>query len=180
MAALANLPLEDSTSKCEFNGYLIAGLVALAACLVALVLRHYLRSRYPCITVSSLNNIEQSLDDLYRSRAPIIQQLPSYATELDSISARRVILKNRASRIRSRSLELDRMSSPIWKIYLGVHPRVIPNIVDWHNDVEDLERDIRSVIESITQYRFEAQLVKHFFFLSRLFTYHLETSADQT
>uniref|UniRef100_A0A0W0G2E7 Uncharacterized protein n=1 Tax=Moniliophthora roreri TaxID=221103 RepID=A0A0W0G2E7_MONRR len=142
------------------GGYLTYGLASLTLSFIVIAVRQYIRSRYPCITVQELTDKEQNLDALYLRGAPMIEQLPSYATELENISGRTVILKNRASRMRCRALQLVRTSSPIWKIYFGVHSRMASSIVAWYNDVEDLERDIMAVIESIAQHRFESQLAR--------------------
>ncbi|ESK82872.1 hypothetical protein Moror_1396 [Moniliophthora roreri MCA 2997] len=52
---------------------------------------------------------------------------------------------------------MDKMSQSLWKIYFGVHPSLVPDIIAWYMDAEDLERDIQLLIESDTQRQSEVE-----------------------
>ncbi|ESK88496.1 hypothetical protein Moror_1294 [Moniliophthora roreri MCA 2997] len=109
--------------------------------------------------MSDLNKKENTLDKVY-SRAPKVEELPSCRSMLGDVLLRRIELKNRASKIRTRSLDLDAISRPIWKVYLDFHPTLVSDILAWNADVEILIRNILVIVESVLQDGFETQLTR--------------------
>ncbi|EEB92351.1 hypothetical protein MPER_09155 [Moniliophthora perniciosa FA553] len=148
------LDADHHTLYCVIAG--VAGVMALATAM----LWPYFRHRYPCLTISDLSQKEKILDEAYE-RLPRVEDLPfyGYGSELESMTRRRIPLKKRASKIRVKSLELDTMSlSSVCKVFLGVHPEIVGDIVTWNQNVEILVRDILFIIESAAQDRYGAQL----------------------
>ncbi|ESK82873.1 hypothetical protein Moror_1392 [Moniliophthora roreri MCA 2997] len=139
----------------DTNNYLVYSLSVLSLFLAA-ALWLYIRSLYPCLTTSELNMKENKLDQVY-NKARSNVSLAHFGDELQEKARRLTALKNRASRIRSRDLNMDKTSQSLWKIYLGLHPSLVSDTVAWYKDAEDLEQDIRLLMESDTQYRSEVE-----------------------
>ncbi|KAI3606393.1 hypothetical protein WG66_009628 [Moniliophthora roreri] len=119
----------------------------------------YLRCRYPCLTLQEMNKKEEGLDNAY-TRTLKAEDLLLYGSKLEDIARRRFkyVLKKRASQIRMKSLQLDVTSSSIWRIYLGFHPKLVSDIVNWNKDTETLERDILHIIEFVAQRRLDSNV----------------------
>ncbi|ESK88493.1 hypothetical protein Moror_1291 [Moniliophthora roreri MCA 2997] len=144
-----NPPPDDTGS------YLVYGISALSL-LFAAALWPYIRSHYPCFTTSELTAKQKKINQVY-DMALVTVSLVHFGDKLQEKAIRLTALKNRASRIRSRDLQMDKTSKSLWKIYLGFHPSIVLDIVAWYKDAEDLERDIQLLIESDTQRQSEAE-----------------------
>ncbi|KAI3606396.1 hypothetical protein WG66_009608 [Moniliophthora roreri] len=79
----------------------------------------------------------------------------SYGRDRDLITETRLRLKRKASEIRSRSLQ---NSSSIWRTYLGFHPELLSEIIEWSNNAEKLRWDILAIVEDDNQHRYDIEL----------------------
>ncbi|KAI3601261.1 hypothetical protein WG66_013259 [Moniliophthora roreri] len=146
----AENPVPDNAGN-----YLAYGLSALLLCLAA-AFWPYLRSRYPCFTTSELTAKQKRVNQVYDT-ALITVSLVRFGDELQEKASRLTVSKIRASKIRSRDLNMDKTSQSLWKVYLGFHPSLVPDIVAWYKDAQDLEHDIQLLIESDTQCQSEVE-----------------------
>uniref|UniRef100_A0A0W0F8H1 Uncharacterized protein n=1 Tax=Moniliophthora roreri TaxID=221103 RepID=A0A0W0F8H1_MONRR len=154
MLALTGSPniLPSTQSSLLTKGYIACGLFALST-LVTVTLWPYLRSQYPCLTLAELNTKEKEVDSVYADARSSVSLL-HFAYELEDLSRMRIELKRRASQLRYG----DFGTRSLWKVYLGFHPNLVPDLVAWYMNAEDLECDILRLMETDFQYRLEVEL----------------------
>ncbi|ESK91973.1 hypothetical protein Moror_10399 [Moniliophthora roreri MCA 2997] len=125
--------------------HIIYSLLVLLLCII--VIRPYFRHRFPCLTLSSLDEKER---DLIRvcDRAPKVDGLSAL------LEPRLSLLKDRASeiRIKSRAMRATRWS--VFKKYFGV----VYDLVTWNDDAEALKLDVLIFIEKVSRDRYRAEL----------------------
>ncbi|ESK82800.1 hypothetical protein Moror_12282 [Moniliophthora roreri MCA 2997] len=109
---------------------------AIVTFVLAFALYRLLRLIYPCLTLFELESAESSLDVVFDNA---VKSSSLYGYQQELIRRARLRLKRKASEIRSRSLQ---NSSSIWRTYLGFHPELLSEIIEWSNDAEKLRRDI--------------------------------------
>ncbi|KAK7034777.1 40S ribosomal protein S6 [Paramarasmius palmivorus] len=89
-------------------------------------------------------------------RIPKVENLHmDHLTKLEDITRKLIHVKIKASRIRTRSLT----SNTKWKIYLGLDPKIAPEVIAWNYGAKVLERDMLLLIEAVAQHRFETRLM---------------------
>ncbi|KAK7062894.1 40S ribosomal protein S6 [Paramarasmius palmivorus] len=119
---------------------------------LALLLHRLLRRLYPCLTVVELNKAEASLDDIFDEA---VKDGYLRGSEQDVIDQSRIRVKNRASEIRTQSLEAP---ASIWKKCFNVEVELFSVIIDWYAGVEALEREIATIVELEKRYRYNIEL----------------------
>ncbi|KAK7041470.1 40S ribosomal protein S6 [Paramarasmius palmivorus] len=114
----------------------------------------YLRSRYPCVTILELTAKEKSLDEVWSNASvegclngSILATMTQRRTERVFLD---LVLKTEASEIRIKALNMDDAPS-LWRIYLGLHPSLVPEIVAWYKQADALERELQIKIELHSQ-----------------------------
>ncbi|KAI3606356.1 hypothetical protein WG66_009569 [Moniliophthora roreri] len=119
----------------------------------AFALYRLLRLLYPCLTLFELETAESNLDATFDNA--VESGSLSYGRDRDLITETRLRLKRKASEIRSRSLQ---NSSSIWRTYLGFHPELLSEIIEWSNNAEKLRWDILAIVEDDNQHRYDIEL----------------------
>ncbi|KAK7041468.1 40S ribosomal protein S6 [Paramarasmius palmivorus] len=162
--------LVDSAScACESKGYLVVGLLVCITSIATVVAWPCLRSRFPCVSSSELNAKEARLGGIYHDALrtavlhgsaleDITHRWMWYVCPLDSKTMfadafQHVSLNFKASQIRSMSLSMDAELSPLWKTYIGLHLKLVPEFVAWYQEADVLERELQFNIESDKQLR---------------------------
>ncbi|ESK91972.1 hypothetical protein Moror_10398 [Moniliophthora roreri MCA 2997] len=148
--------LIETASTAASNGYLVYGLILLTVTFIFAV-RKYLRSRFPCLTVADLDEKEKILIEVH-GRAPKVDDLPCYAREQEELARRLLELKDRACKIRIKSMKLDVTRAAVWKVYLGVHPQILSDLVTWHDDAEAFKLHVLIIINSFSRSYYRSQL----------------------
>ncbi|KAK7017870.1 40S ribosomal protein S6 [Paramarasmius palmivorus] len=114
---------------------------------------YYLRRLfYPCLTISELTNAEKCLNDTFNNA---YSALSLCGHDLEDITQAKLRLEERASTIRSKGYQGP---ASFWKTRLGIDVALIPSIVDWYNDTEELERKILGIVERVKCARINHEL----------------------
>ncbi|KAL0572464.1 40S ribosomal protein S6 [Marasmius crinis-equi] len=138
---------ETLDSACGQSGHtqLAAG-VAISVFTLVLAYK-YLRFVFPCVTPVELQQVIQQVEEQYQQAI----SKDVYGVEWDDIADRRFRLSIEASIIRHRSFRASR-----WNTYLGLHPGLIPEIVQWYKKSETLKLSIAAALEQSIQDRLES------------------------
>ncbi|KAK7017869.1 40S ribosomal protein S6 [Paramarasmius palmivorus] len=126
-------------------------LIVIASFLLALFHRS-LRRLYPCLTIVELNKAEVSLDDTFDDA---VKNDYLRGSELEIINQSRLRVKNRASEIRTQSLEAP---LSIWKKCLNVEVELFSVIGEWYAGAQALERELSTIVELEKRYRYNIEL----------------------
>ncbi|KAK7062883.1 40S ribosomal protein S6 [Paramarasmius palmivorus] len=120
---------------------------------LALLLCRYLRRLYyPCITIDEMNKAETSLDNAFNDA---VRDNYMLEFEQDIIDQKGRGVKNKASEIRTRSLE---SLTSIWKKCFNVEVELFPDIVAWNTEAQALEKEISTIVELEKRYRYNIEL----------------------
>ncbi|KAK7062891.1 40S ribosomal protein S6 [Paramarasmius palmivorus] len=103
---------------------------------LALFLYRLLRRLYPCLTIVELNKAETSLDVSFDDA---VKNDYLRGSEREVIGKTRLCLKNKASQIRTQSLEVP---ASIWKKCFNVEAELFSDIIGWYVGAEALQREI--------------------------------------
>ncbi|KAI3601269.1 hypothetical protein WG66_013292 [Moniliophthora roreri] len=142
-----------SQSMSTSNRHLVYGLII--ACIFTVFLRSWFRHRYPCLTISHLDDKEKNLIQVFH-KAPKVEESLDYRVTLEHRLFR---LKTKASQIRVKSSQLEGTLWSVWEKYVGILPPVVCDVITWYDDARNLERDVLIFTEKIAREQYLAQLV---------------------
>ncbi|ESK94307.1 hypothetical protein Moror_8230 [Moniliophthora roreri MCA 2997] len=125
---------------------------AIVTFVLAIALYCVLRLVYPCLTLSDLNKAESGLDRAFRTA---VDNGCLYGRELELVELTRFRVKKTASQIRFQSLQNP---PSIWEDYLGLHVRLMPDIIRWYATAEKLRRDILILVEHDKQHHCDTEI----------------------
>ncbi|KAK7041471.1 40S ribosomal protein S6 [Paramarasmius palmivorus] len=118
---------------------------------IAGVIWRYIRFQYPCITISELETKERSVDAVWEN---VLKYYLGSSGTYEDMAQRRSDLKMNGSEIRTRSLE---MASSAWSVCVGFHPAIISDIVAWHREADQFERELLLITEAGVRERLRGQ-----------------------
>ncbi|KAK1224625.1 40S ribosomal protein S6 [Marasmius sp. AFHP31] len=113
--------------------------------LLVITYKHLRKLFYPCVTLSELKDALGCLETVYKEHIDLVSALLDVDDEYYE-------LKIAASKIVE-----EHLRGPALWTYVGFHPRLIPEIVRWYEQSEDVKRDILQAYEQDKQSRFEAE-----------------------
>ncbi|KAI3607403.1 hypothetical protein WG66_004667 [Moniliophthora roreri] len=111
-----------------------------------------IRSQYPCITISGLEAKEKKVYGLFQDA---VEKGILVGQTRQIMEMKQIGLEYSASQIRMRNFGL---ASSMWYIYLGFHPRLVPELSAWYNVANTFEQEIQFKVESDFQRRCHAEL----------------------